>query len=368
MKSVRELFRTRPPLRPWGWREAVAGWTRRRKAVAALVAVLVAVGVALAVVLVPSPGDGLDDGDAFRVGERTITEAALERRIDTLVALYRLREPEQGPERANFRREAAKSMALSMVLDEEADAAGVSVSDDDARAGLAKVVEERLGGDRSNLDEFMAEVGVSEKDVLDEIRRTLETSRLYEQVTSDVPVPSDAEVRAEFVANADRMRTPEQRALSNIVVDTEAGAREVLQRLRAGESFAALAREVSLDATSRDVGGRLGRRVADELERPYAEAAFAARPGSPFGPLQLGDGWNVGVVTEVVEARALRLAETRETLRASLRSRKQLEVWTAWMAEAIARSGVVYADEYRPPSPDTPPRIGPPVDDAAPVD
>lgn len=364
MKSVRELFRTRPPL-PSGWREAVAGWPRRRKAVAALVALLVAAGLGLAVVLVRPAGDGLDDGDAFRVRERTVTEAALERRIDTLVALYRLREPERGSEREDFRREAAKSMAVSMILDEEADAAGLSVSDDEARAGLAKVVEDRLGGDRSNLDDFMSEVGVSEDDVLDEIRRTLETTRLYEQVTSDVPVPSDAEVRAEFVANADRMRTPEQRDLSNIVVDTEAAAREVLQRLQAGESFAALAREVSLDATSRDLGGRLGRRVEDELEEPYADVAFAARQGSPFGPLQLGDGWNVGVVTKVVEARPLRLAETRETLRASLRGRQQLEVWSTWMARAIARAGVVYADEYRPLSPDTPPRIGPPVDEAA---
>ncbi len=365
MKPVRELFRSLPPPRLSEWRKAVEGWTRRRRLVAAFAVALLALGIGLAVVLVRPVGDGLGDGDAFRVRERTVTVEALERRIDTLVALYRLREPEDGPEREAFRREAAKSMAVGMILDEEAVAAGLSVSDEEAREGLAKVVQDRLGGDRTNLDDFMAEVGVSEGDVLDEIRRTLETSRLYEKVTSNVPTPSDAEVRAEFVANADRMRTPEQRDVSNIVVETEAAARDVLRRLRAGESFAALAREVSLDATSRDLGGRLGRRVADELEGPYAEAAFAARPGRPFGPLRLGDGWNVGLVTEVVAARPLRLVETMDTLRASLRSRRQLEVWSAWMAKAIARAGVVYAEDYRPPSPETPPRIGPPANDAA---
>lgn len=366
MTSVRELFRGRPALRASHWREVVAGWTRRRRrAFGALLVALVALGIVLTVVAARPWGDRLGDDDAFRVGDHTVTEAELERRIDTLVALYRLREPEDGPEREVFRREAAKSMAVSMILDEEADATGVSVSDEEARRGLAKVIEERLGGDRANLDDFLAEVGVSEGDVLDEIRRTLETSRLYEQVTSDVPVPSDAEVRAEFVAHADRMRTPEQRDLSNIVVDTETAAREVLRRLRDGESFAALAREISLDPTSRELGGRLGRRAASELEGPYAEAAFEARQGSPFGPLKLGDAWNVGLVTKVVAARPLRLEETRETLRASLRSRQQLEVWSAWMARAIARAGVVYADEYRPSSPGTPPRIGPPVDEAA---
>lgn len=368
MKPVRELFRFRPRLRLSEWRKAVGDWTRRRRLVTACAVVLLALGVGLAVVVVRPAGDGLGEEDAFRVRERTVTVAALEQRIDTLVALYRLREPEGGSEREAFRREAAKSMAVGMILDEEAEAAGVSVSDEEARAGLAKVVQERLGGDRTNLDDFMAEVGVSEQDVLDEIRRTLETSRLYERVTSKVPIPSDAEVRAEFVANADRMRTPEQRDVSNIVVETEATAREVLRRLRAGESFAALAREVSLDATSRDLGGRLGRHVADELEGPYAELAFAARPGRPFGPIQLGDGWNVGLVTEVVGARPLRLAETMDTLRASLRSRQQLQVWSAWMAKAITRAGVVYADRFRPPSPETPPRIGPPANDDAPED
>lgn len=358
MSSLRELFRSFVARRPRRWR-----------AVGISVIILGAGLVAsLLVVLERSSDQELGEGDAFRVDGRTVSEAALESRIDTLVALYRLREPDGGSAEETFRREAAKSMAVSMILDEEAERAGLAVTDDQARAGLSKVVEERLAGNRGDLDDFLAEVGVSEDDVLDEIRRTLETSRLYGQVTSDVPVPSDDEVRAEFAANADRMRTPEQRDVSNIVVETEGAAKAVLARLRSGESFAALAREVSLDGASRDLGGRLGRRVADELETPYADAAFAARPGRPFGPLRIGDGWNVGVVTKVFAGRPLRLEETLETLRESLRSREQLDVWSTWLAAAIKRAGVVYADGYRPSSPDTPPRIGPPADAAVGVD
>lgn len=358
MSSLLEWFRRLVALRP-----------RRSRAMGIAVIVLgVGLVAGLVVVLEPSSGRELEEGDAFRVDGRTVSEAALESRIDTLVALYRLREPDGGSEEETFRREAAKSMVVSMILDEEAERAGLAVTDEQARAGLSKVVEERLAGNRGDLDDFLAEVGVSEDDVLDEIRRTLETSRLYERVTADVPVPTDDEVRSEFVANADRMRTPEQRDLSNIVVQTEDAAKAVLARLRRGESFAALAREVSLDGASRDLGGRLGRRVADELETPYADAAFAARPGRPFGPLRIGEGWNVGVVTEVVASRPLRLEETLETLRESLRSREQLEVWSTWLATVIKRAGVVYADGYRPPSPDTPPRIGPPADAAVGVD
>ncbi len=64
----------------------------------------------------------------------------------------------------------------------------------------------------------------------------------------------------------------------------------VLQRARAGEDFAALARQFSSDPGSKDNGGDLGWFPRGMMVKPFEEAAFALKPGeisnvveSPFG-------------------------------------------------------------------------------------
>jgi peptidyl-prolyl cis-trans isomerase C len=70
---------------------------------------------------------------------------------------------------------------------------------------------------------------------------------------------------------------------------TRAKAEDVLKRARAGEDFAALAKEFSSDG-SKDKGGDLGWFKRGMMVKPFEEAAFAMKPGeisdvveTPFG-------------------------------------------------------------------------------------
>jgi foldase protein PrsA len=80
----------------------------------------------------------------------------------------------------------------------------------------------------------------------------------------------------------------------HIVVSTIAEAEDVLRRLQAGEDFAALAAEVSLDVTSRDAGGDLGWFAQGVLFQPELnEVIFSLEPGSSAGPVPTAIGFHV---------------------------------------------------------------------------
>lgn len=76
------------------------------------------------------------------------------------------------------------------------------------------------------------------------------------------------------------------------VTELQAKAERVLQRARAGEDFAALAREFS-DAQDRANGGQLGLRTADRYPTLFVDATRTLAPGGIVGPLRSGAGFHV---------------------------------------------------------------------------
>lgn len=305
--------------------------------------------------------DRLPEGAVMRVGDRTVGVDELDARITSLSALYGVVVPDD-PERADtFRRDAAKSMALSLLLEQEADRRGIVIAEKQARAQLSEVVSERLGGDRKKFVAYLGAAGISEAQVLEEIRRTIATSRLFAEVTRDVPAATRADAKAEYDARRSEMTTPERRALANIVVESQADAEAALADLRGGAGFAAVARRVSLDRATRDSGGDLGTRAASELEAAYADAAFAAREGAVFGPVETTHGWNVGRVVGVVPGTPLSFAEVEATLVEAITSREQLAAWRSWIGDLLREAEVEYDEAFAPADPTSPPSGGDPT-------
>jgi len=69
-------------------------------------------------------------------------------------------------------------------------------------------------------------------------------------------------------------------------------ARDVLRRIRAGEEFAALAREFGSDGTAAD-GGNLGWGSRSTWVKPFSDAAFGARVGEAIGPVKSQFGYHL---------------------------------------------------------------------------
>lgn len=328
---------------------------RLRTGVAAVVvaAVLVAGGVLGWQKVHALPSDA-----AFKYGDTVVTTTSLDDRIRVLGALYGVQRPTDAAKLAKFKRDAAQADAMTMILDRAAADDRVVISDKTARDTLTRMMQSQLSGQpQQSFDVVLTKYGVSEDDVLLEIKRQQEIALLFRKVTHDATAtPSAADVASYFKAHAADFAVPAKRHLLNIVVGTKAAAVRVARAARSGD-FRALARRYSLDDSTRSSGGDLGNVSASQLDDAYARVAFAARKAAVFGPVRTSHGWNVGLVVAATPGRPAVFAKVRNQVVANLRSERALEAWRSWLSGKVAAAHIRYAEDYRPADPDALPTI-----------
>lgn len=304
---------------------------------------------------------GLPENAAFSVGDRVVSVDELNEEISKLRALYGVQTPQEQSRKDRFRRDAAKSFAVALVMDKSASDEGVTVADKKARDALSRFISKQYGSGPNARQQFIAslgEAGASEVAVFREVKRQLTMSQLFEKVTRGVEV-SDREIIDTFNARKREYATPEKRAIRNIVVGDRATADAVAVKARAGEEFNSLVKRYSLDSATRDSNGQLGKVSAEELQEGYAKVAFAADRREVFGPVKTADGWNVGIVDDVVAPIPADLTKYRSTVRQQLVLEKSMKEWRHWIQKEMAEADIEYSDTYRPQNPDAPPLLPP---------
>src|SRR6516225_9218323 len=78
----------------------------------------------------------------------------------------------------------------------------------------------------------------------------------------------------------------------HILVEKEDDAKAILEQLKAGGDFAALAKEKSKDPGAAD-GGDLGYFTKDQMVPEFAEVAFKMYPGQLSNPVKTQFGWHI---------------------------------------------------------------------------
>lgn len=219
----------------------------------------------------------------------------------------------------HYERELARSQQLGMAAD--MNALGQTVLDrlieqqviEQAAAGLGiNVTDAEVDLDITNMT---GQAGSEEawsqwkEDNLytDEEYRTATRSQLMTLRVRDAVV---AQNTAAAEVGADGVRQVHAR---HILVATEAEAQEVLRRLENGESFEALAGELSRDVTTRERGGDLGFFIAENLTTPeLAEVAFGLQPGETAGPVATALGYHIIETIEFATLSALPEEQARQ--------------------------------------------------------
>ena len=185
--------------------------------------------------------------------------------------------------------------------------------DDNAVEGAVQAVARQNQITVDELRRRLTADGIDYAQFRTEIRDELLISRLRQREVDSKAEVSDAEIDAylrdqqnrpgatsapaaalnlaEILVAIPENATPEQ------VVSLQAKAQQVLERLRAGGDFAALAAEVSTSAT-RNNGGQMGLRSADRYPPLFVEATQNIRAGGLAGLVRSGAGFHILKVLE----------------------------------------------------------------------
>lgn len=189
-------------------------------------------------------------------------------------ALLRRQMEVQAADAESLRQEVLNQLIELAVIEQAAAAQQLTVTEAEVQAELATYITD-VGGDAA-WQEWLVSNLYTQEEFAAALRANLITFRVRDALTSDL----GGNVR--------------QVHARHILVRTEAEANAALTRLQNGEDFAALARELTRDDTTRETGGDLGWFTIDELLVPQlAQTAFALQPGQIGGPVGTELGYHV---------------------------------------------------------------------------
>jgi len=153
------------------------------------------------------------------------------------------------------------------------------------------------------------------------------------------PRPTEAQVDAYLAAHPELAGGADRIKLRQLVLPDQATARAARERIRAGEDFVALSRELSRAPNAAD-GGLLGWVDRGQLPPEFEAAVAGLAPGDVSEPVPSNAGWHVFQVMERHTAGDRPDAAVRERVRARLAAGAAEAAQKVCLAELAARVGV----------------------------
>ena len=226
------------------------------------------------------------------------------------------------PPEPQLRRQVLDDLIAERVIVTHARDSGVRVDEGEIDRAVASVaaqnqltvdqLRDRLRSDGTDLARFRA--SLRDRLLVERVREREVTSRIR---VSDMEIDAFlAKQRASASAATELniaqilVAVPEG-ASDTVVAERRARAERVQERVRAGEDFGRVAREVSEDS-NRESGGEIGLRHVDRLPDVFVSAVQALRPGEVAATLlRTGAGFHVLKLVDRRQSSGLTVVQTR---------------------------------------------------------
>jgi len=215
-------------------------------------------------------------------------------------------------------------------FEQEASALDVEITDKQLDARLAQIQKQYFGGDKKKYEKQLAEQGLSEKQVRNDIRAQIISEKIFTEVTQKVKV-TDKQIADYYNKNKAQYSQPQSREVRHILVKTRAQADDLSDQLKAGADFSGLAKKFSEDTGSKANGGKLtiskGQTVA-----PFDKEAFALKKNEISKPVKTEFGFHIiQPIGDVKEAKVTPLKEVEDSIRQQLAQTEKNEAMTKWV-------------------------------------
>jgi foldase protein PrsA len=229
-----------------------------------------------------------------------------------------------------LRNQAVQFLVQRQQFEQQADALDVKITDKQVDARLEQIQKQYFGGDKKKYDKQLADQGLTDKQVRNDIRAQIISEKIFAEVTKDVKV-TDKQVEEYYNKNKAQYGSPESREVRHILVKAKAKADDLYKQLKAGADFAALAKANSEDTGSKSNGGKLtiskGQTVA-----PFDKAAFSLKKNEISKPVKTEFGYHIiQPLGDVKPAKVTPLKDVKTSIRQQLAQTKKNEAMTKWV-------------------------------------
>jgi len=271
-----------------------------------------------------------------QVGERTISLAQFH--AEAGETLDGVSEQSAAEQQMLQRRLLAQLIDRELILI-EAEKLGIEISPGELEMALAEL---RGAYRPDEFQEVLQASGQNPELWLQQLKLRLLTEKVAEQATAAAAEVSEAEIKTYYDRNQERFRRQDQVRARQILVSTRPAAEKVLERLRQGEEFAALAREVSL-SPDRENGGDIGFFARNQLPSEFDEVLFKLQVGQVSELVTSPYGVHLFLVEEKRKAGLEPLTSAREEIAARLHRERKEQAFSLWLGE-LRQQTPVYID------------------------
>jgi foldase protein PrsA len=228
------------------------------------------------------------------------------------------------------------------------DELGFVASDDDIAAEVDSILVET--GYADDVETFTIEQNVSENGLDQYANQLLIEDAVSDALIGSVVMPTLEDAQAEIDANPLEYT---QVCASHILVETEEEAQAVEARLDAGEEFAVVAADISVDTGSGAAGGSLGCASPANYVPEFADATMTAPIGEVTEPVESQFGFHIIVVEDRTEA-------TAEEVLSIMGDRALFAAVDQWLLDSITTADVTVVEAYGTWEIDPSPQVVPP--------
>jgi foldase protein PrsA len=222
---------------------------------------------------------------------------------------------------------ALSALIDNKIIEMEADKEKITVSAKEIEDEYKAYVDS-YGGEEA-LSTALEQSGISKDDLKMEIENYFKLEKLLEpriEITQE-------ELKTYFDENKESFTELEQVEASHILVEDEATASEVAEKLTAGEDFAELAAEYSTDTANAENGGELGFFAKGDMVEEFENTAFSMEVGTISDPVKTEYGYHIIKVTDKKEAKEAVFEDHKEEINELLFNEKIQSEYTTWLEE-----------------------------------
>jgi len=278
------------------------------------------------------------------VNDSIILQSELDARLVPVV-----QEAQQIADPQERRRRMAKlaSQVLDEMVSEElivqaAEGAKIEVDSSEVQAALDEIKQQN-NLDDAGLQQALAQQGYTLQGYKADLRRQLLRLRAVNQLVAPKVQVTDEDIRARYDQMQRRSEAVSAVQLSHILIklpehpteqqlsEAKDKAAKAMDRVKAGEAFAAVAKDVSEDPSTSANGGELGWFQRGSINPDWEQIVFSMNKGDMRGPVTGPQGLHVFYVTDIKQSELKPYDQMKDQLQRELRRReldKQTQTWT----------------------------------------